>query len=94
MFDFGEVAERLKAVVLKTTVLLRVPGVRILPSPNLIYWHPGTEEYPSGLRGQFAKLLGALPAWVQIPPPPFSFAPTSRSFGELGMSVQGRGIID
>lgn len=28
------------------------------------------EEYPSGLRGQFAKLLAALPAWVRIPPPP------------------------
>ncbi len=28
------------------------------------------EEYPSGSRGQFAKLLAALPARVRISPPP------------------------
>jgi hypothetical protein len=33
---FGEVAEWLKAAVLKTVERLRVPGVRIPPSPPLV----------------------------------------------------------
>jgi hypothetical protein len=34
--DFGEVAEWSKALVSKTSVLERVPRVRISPSPHLI----------------------------------------------------------
>lgn len=37
MAPIGEVAERLKAPVLKTGVSERVPRVRISPSPHLIY---------------------------------------------------------
>ena len=39
------------------------------------------EEYPSGSRGRFAKpLVAAMPARVQISPPPFSYAPISSEF--------------
>ena len=60
------------AVVLKTTVLARVPGVQILPSPMCTDLYGGVPKH--GLRGRFAKpLVGATPARVRISPPPLIF---------------------
>ena len=66
----GEVSERFKELVLKTSDSVRGRGFESHPLRHLVYVLD-LEKYSRGRRGRFAKPLGFVrAAWVRIPSSP------------------------
>ena len=89
LLTHGEMAERLKALVLKTSDAAMYRGFESLSLRHILSRNLAMEKYPSGRRGSPAKGVGRVTgARVQLPPSP----PNEKSAASGLILLEWKGV--